>query len=178
MGFEIRAASRTDASAIARVHVAAWREGYAGVVPDSVLHADDFEADRIRMWSDWRFNPGQRVSVCVRLDDDGREQITGFAAYGPERDRIGGFAGRGELYALYVLPECWGDGTAAALIVHTDERLRAEGFHEAVLWVLKQNPRARAFYEKHGWTATGRGDVFEGDSEVRLPEVEYHKELT
>ena len=182
MDFEIRSGSRADAAGIARVHVASWRAGYDGVVPDSVLYADDFESSRLRMWSDWRFNPGQRVSVCVRTPDDGDatgdEEIIGFAAYGPERERIAGFAGRGELYALYLLPECWGGGGASALIEHTDERLRAEGFREAVLWVLKQNPRARAFYERHGWTATGRGDVFSADYELGLPEIEYHKELT
>ena len=182
MDFEIRSGSRDDAPGIARVHVASWRAGYAGVIPDSVLHADDFEASRLQMWSNWRFNPGQRVSVCVRaaLDGDatGDEEIIGFAAYGPERERITGFAGRGELYALYVLPDYWGGGSASALIEHTDERLRAEGFHEAVLWVLKQNPRARAFYDKHGWEATGRGDDFVAGDEVTLPEIEYRKELS
>ncbi len=43
MDFEIRSGSRDDAPGIARVHVASWRSGYAGVVPDSVLHADDFD---------------------------------------------------------------------------------------------------------------------------------------
>jgi ribosomal protein S18 acetylase RimI-like enzyme len=189
MGFEIRAGSRGDAAAIASVHVASWRAGYAGVVPDSVLYSDEFESSRRRVWADWRFNPGQRVSVCVRPEGDD-EEIVGFAAYGPERERIGGFAGRGELYALYFLSEAWGEGSASALIEHTDERLRAEGFDEAVLWVLKDNPRARAFYDKHGWAPTGRGDEFvitpdlqlaeteaDAPAELRLAEIEYLKEL-
>ena len=98
MGFEIRAGSRDDAAGIAAVHVASWRAGYAGVVPDSVLYSDEFEASRQRMWGEWRFNPGQRVSVCVRDGDD----IVGFAAYGPERMPEEGVSGRGELYALLI----------------------------------------------------------------------------
>ena len=29
------------------------------------------------------------------------------------------------------------------------------GFERAVLWVLRDNPRARRFYERAGWTLTG-----------------------
>ena len=32
--------------------------------------------------------------------------------------------------------------------------LRGE-FSEAILWVLQDNPRARRFYERHGWTLDG-----------------------
>ena len=190
MAFEIRSATRDDAESIAAVHVASWRAGYAGVVPDSILFADDFETARHRMWAEWRFNPGQRVSVCAQPGGDD-ERVVGFAAYGPERERLGGFTGRGELYALYFVPEAWGTGAASALIGHTDDRLLAEGFGEAVLWVLKNNPRARVFYERHGWHATGRGDEFvvtprlqldavdvDAPPGLKLPEIEYHKELS
>jgi RimJ/RimL family protein N-acetyltransferase len=34
-------------------------------------------------------------------------------------------------------------------------RLRAETFHDAVLWVLEDNPRTRRFYELAGWRADG-----------------------
>lgn len=176
MAFEIRAGTRDDAEAIACVHIASWRAGYRGMVPDEVLDSDEFEASRREMWTAWRFNPGQRVTVCVGATRTG-EKIIGFAAYGPERERAGAWPARGELYAFYFLPEAWGNGSAPALIDHVDERLRAEGFADAVLWVMKSNPRARAFYERRGWATTGRGDEYTvGDT--RLPEIEYHKELT
>ena len=38
-----------------------------------------------------------------------------------------------------------------------EEFLRDEGFATAVLWVPRDNPRARAFYEKAGWPFNGRG---------------------
>jgi hypothetical protein len=34
-------------------------------------------------------------------------------------------------------------------------RLRGEGFPEAILWVLEDNPRTRRFYELAGWRADG-----------------------
>ena len=154
------------------MHVASWRAGYAHVFPRSVLYADDFESSRRQIWREWRFHPGQRVSVSVAPGD----RIVGFAAYGPERERARGFTGRGELYAFYFHPDSWGDGSASVLIDHVDDRLRSEGFAEAVLWVLDDNPRARAFYENHGWTATGIAADFDAHCDVRVPEVEYRKE--
>ena len=175
MTYSIRAATRNDAAAIAEVHVASWRAGYAHVVPADVLSSDEFAAERRGWWHDWRFHPTQRVAVATRTDDDHR--IVGFAAYGPERERARGHTGRGELYALYVHPDAWGDGSAGALIEHVDERLRAEGFADAVLWVLEDNPRARAFYERHGWTLSGITADHDVHCDLTLPEVEYRKRL-
>jgi ribosomal protein S18 acetylase RimI-like enzyme len=62
-------------------------------------------------------------------------------------------------------------------MVHTEMRLRAEGFDTAVLWVLKDNPRARAFYEKFGWEPSGIAAELDQYCDVKVPEVEYRKEL-
>lgn len=175
--FTIRTAVRADADGITDVQVASWRAGYAHVFPESVLFADDFDSTRRAFWTGWRFSPGHRLAVAVRPTDDG-EQIIGFSSYGPERERARGFTGRAELYAFYFLPETWGTGAASALMQHTEERFMSEGFDTAILWVLKDNPRARAFYEKHGWQPSGIGADFDEYCEVRVPEVEYRKELS
>ena len=175
MSWKIRAADRADALDVAAVHIASWRAGYGHVIPESVLYGDDFEPRRTAIWTDWRFAPGQRIAVSVDGDD---ERIIGFATYGPERDRGDGFTGRGELYAFYFHPDAWGSGAASALIEHTEERLAAEGFADVTLWVLDDNPRARAFYERHGWSATGVAAEYDVYCDLRLPEVEYHKELS
>lgn len=178
MTFEIRAATRDDADGITDVQVASWRAGYAHVFPESVLHADDFDSSRRAFWRSWRFSPGHRLAVAVEHATGGAgERVIGFSSYGPERDRPGGVPGRGELYAFYFHPDRWGAGAAAALIEHTEERFRAEGFPTAVLWVLADNPRARRFYEKHGWVPSGASADFDVYCEVAVPEVEYGKDL-
>lgn len=180
MNVQIRAARREDADAIADVHVASWRAGYAHVFPESVLYADDFDASRRSFWTGWRFAPGHRLAVAVetRPDDPSDERVVGFASYGPERERARGFTGRGEVWAFYLHPDAWGTGVATDLLSHTEDRLRAEGFAEAVLWVLDDNPRARTFYERFGWTASGIVADFDDYCEVKVPEVEYRKTLT
>lgn len=66
--------------------------------------------------------------------------------------------------ACYVLAEHHGTGAASQLIT---DLLGAES---ASLWVFEGNPRARRFYEKHGFTADGKScDLGEAeqDEEIR-----------
>lgn len=173
MELSIRTADRADAAGIADVHVASWRAGYAGVLPESVLYADDFESSRHDWWSRWELGDRQRVEVSERADG----RIVGFSTFGPERARDGMPPGRGEIYAFYFHPGAWGGAAASGLFRHSEQLLRDDGYAAATLWVLAANPRARAFYEKHGWTATGVEADFDAYCEVDVPEIEYHKEF-
>jgi GNAT superfamily N-acetyltransferase len=175
-GSVIRAATKADAHAIADVQVASWRAGYAHVFPDSVLYADDFESSRQAFWTSWRFAPGHRVAVAT-IAHDGEASVVGFCSYGPERERARGFTGRGEIWAFYLHPDAWGTGAADALMEAAEDRLVRDGFPDAVLWVLDDNPRARAFYQKHGWEPSGRETLFDRYCEAHAPEVEYRKTL-
>lgn len=176
--FVIRAATRDDADSITDVQVASWRAGYAHVFPESVLFADDFDSSRRTFWNAWRFAPGHRIAVATEDDGDKGGRVIAFCSYGPERERARGFTGRGEVWAFYLHPDRWGSGAASELMDHVEQRLRAEGFATAVLWVLDDNPRARRFYERHGWEATGIEAAFDDYCDVSVPEVEYRKELT
>jgi ribosomal protein S18 acetylase RimI-like enzyme len=150
--FLIRAGTPADADAITDVQVASWRAGYAHVFPESVLYADDFDSSRRAFWAAWRFAPGNRVAVVLE-DERDEQRLIGFGSYGPERERARGHTGRGEVWAFYLHPDAWGSSAASSLMDYVEDRLRAEGFASAVLWVLDDNPRARRFYEKHGWAA-------------------------
>ena len=64
--------------------------------------------------------------------------------------------GGGVLQTLYVAPESWGHGVGSTLHDHAVGRLREMDFPDATLWTLTENHRARSFYERRGWTLTGR----------------------
>lgn len=76
----------------------------------------------------------------VLIDDEGR----GFA-----------LVGHGWLQRLFVREYVWGTGVAEELHAAALETLRAQGARSASLWCLAENPRARRFYEKHGWRLNG-----------------------
>lgn len=177
MTIEIRAATKADGDGITDVQVASWRAGYAHVFPESVLYADDFDSSRRSFWGMWRFAPGHRIAVAVDTERNGGTTV-GFSSYGPERERARGFTGRGEIWAFYLDPSVWGTGIADDLMEFTEIRLKAEGFDSAVLWVLDDNPRARRFYERYGWDASGMTADFDDYCDVEVPEIEYRKELS
>jgi len=159
-----------------RAHVDAWRGAYRGVIADSYLDSDELEQQRDTMWRSWRWadTPGQQVFVPV-IDD----RVVGFGFIGPERGNdTGSSTRRGEVYAFYLHPTAWGSGAAPATMARCTEYLRDNGFNSAVLWVLRDNPRARRFYEKVGWSFTGEESSFDGPQSANaLPtpvaEVQY-----
>lgn len=176
MTFEVRQGTRADAAQITDVQVASWRSGYAHIFAPEALSAPEFDSTRREFWHAWRLSPGERVMVGVDTSGE-TEHITAFASFGLERDRGNTRRGRGEIYAFYVHPDAWGNGVADELMLAVDNRLRSDGFGEGVLWVLDDNPRARRFYERHGWTPTGIVDRFNAYG-TSVREVEYHKEFT
>jgi putative acetyltransferase len=67
--------------------------------------------------------------------------------------------GHGVLQTLYVMPGFWSRGVGSTLHDLALDRLRETNVPEARLWTLTENHRARAFYERRGWSLTGRTRV-------------------
>ena len=70
--------------------------------------------------------------------------------------------GEGELIALYVLPAYHGSGVAQQLWEEVVQALRLRGCTAMQIWVVANNPRAIAFYEKLGSVAFSSGTVHVG----------------
>lgn len=60
-----------------------------------------------------------------------------------------------EIWRFYVDPEWHGRGVAARLMQAVVDALTQRGASTAWLGVWERNPRAQAFYRKHGFTAVG-----------------------
>jgi ribosomal protein S18 acetylase RimI-like enzyme len=177
---EVRDAMVDDAEALASAHIDAWRVGYRGVVADEYLDADEFATSRRERWHAWTWQTAVPESRLFVVTIQGR--VVGFGQTGPEhadptlpRSPAASSGDRGEVYGFYLHPSAWGSGAAAALMSRCEEYLRDEGFHSAVLWVLRDNPRALAFYEKAGWYFTGAESMFSPSDppDSPLPHVEY-----
>lgn len=81
--------------------------------------------------------------------------------------------GTRELYALYVLRDCWGTGVGHALVLRGLAGMRRLGATHAAPWVLTSNMRARRFYEIHGWRADGDRRRNGRGEEVPFDETRY-----
>ncbi len=150
MEIPVRRATPEDAASLAAVEVTSWRAAYRGLMPDGFLD----ELSEVEKTVDWRqslltHGPSGRKRVCVAVGDAG---IMGFVRVGP----VGNEGKVGLIYLLYVLPEHWGRGMGTALMRAGLDELRDLGKSEAILWELRDNLRARRFYEGLGWAPDGR----------------------
>ena len=168
MSVVVRAGDLRDVVDVARLQVAAWQAAYAGVVPEPVLRRLDV-VERVRAWTRL-LDQGVVLHVA---EDDGA--VVGYASAGAGRDEDAA-AGDGELYALYVAPDRWRQGTGRRLHDAAVDGMRAEGLRRATLWLLAGNDRGRAFCEALGWRPDGTGRQEQVEDGV-LEELRYARAL-
>ncbi len=145
---DVRDATPADAHAIATVDVASWHATYRGLIADDVLARMSIN-DHERHWLD-RITGAPAPNHTLVLTR--QAVVLGFAATGPTR--VADQPTTGELHALYLAPDVWGQGLGTRLHTCALDRLRTSGFLRACLWVLDTNTRARRFYHQHGWHDT------------------------
>jgi len=127
---------------MARVHVVAWRETYRGLLADAFL-ARMSEPGFARRFRRALSNPGDSVTL-VAGDRDG---LVGYAQGGWSRR---GAPGEAEVATLYVLRQAQGRGLGQRLMIDTARALQAQGATSLMVSVLRDNLRARGFYEHLG----------------------------
>jgi GNAT superfamily N-acetyltransferase len=201
--FTLREATRQDLSTMAdtltqgfetyrRWAPSAWRPPDRAAMLLGLLHR--FQQDG--SWGVMALDgdaPAGHVTVRPEQDDGLRDRgtrrldVTGtHGAAGGEAPAAGepvagthGVAGTqlitvARLMHLFVREPYWGSGLAGRLHGLAVEGMRARSFGSACLWTPVGQKRARAFYERRGWRATGALDP---DNELALELLEYVLEL-
>jgi len=138
---DIRPLIHSDIEAVAALARTIWQEAYAEIISQSQIDymlEQRYNASRLAeelsldgYWWDQAFVDGERV---------------GFAAC-----NLTGRPGEIKLDKLYVLPACQRNGVGGALITRVLDHGREAGCDTLILAVNKQNARAIAAYEKHGF---------------------------
>jgi ribosomal protein S18 acetylase RimI-like enzyme len=159
----VRPADIEDATAIARVHVESWRTTYRGLLPDEFLNSLNVP----RYTERWLRSLGDDAMRVYVAEDE--HEVVAFASGGRERAGEGTYAG--ELYAIYVLEKAQRQGHGRTLVRAVTGGLREMGLADMIVWVLRDNSPARAFYESLGGTYVRTQPVTIGS--VVLPEVAY-----
>jgi GNAT superfamily N-acetyltransferase len=145
--WQIRLARPADAEALAELEVAVWRAAYSGLLPSDLLEGLS-AAQKAKLWLGYL---EEGVTTFV-LESQGR--TLGFAGCGPVREDPGELP-VGEIYAIYVSEGEWGRGYGRALFERCKGHLAQHGLSVLVLWVLRENRRAREFYERQGMILDG-----------------------
>jgi GNAT superfamily N-acetyltransferase len=172
MDYAVRSGTADDAAGIAAVHVASWQAAYRGLLPHGYLDTLSV-ADRRQRWTRILADPDPRIDTLVAIRAG---RVAGFAGVGPRRREKPGY-GDGELYAIYLQPDCWGHGIGFHLHRAALDRLCELGFTTATVWVLGGNQRAVRFYRRNGWRDNGVTGVHTFAYGTRLPEIQLHRRL-
>ena len=128
------------------VHWQTWREAYDDLLPAEFQETMTLE--RCRFFS-------QKYPENTLIAMDGKK-VVGFISYGNYRDET---IQAGEIIALYVLKDYYGKGVSKQLMHAAFVAL--DQFSEIYLWVLKDNKRAIAFYQKMGFTFDGQEKILD-----------------
>lgn len=136
-----------------------------------------------RGWTPVGWNPPQRTEMLIgllqRFPRDGSWAQVAFAGQRPaghislRPDRDAADQPRPDVALithLFVREEHWGSGLAVDLHEHGVADMRERGFASGRLLVASGHGRARAFYEREGWSATG---AVETSGELGLELAEY-----
>ncbi|WP_333776848.1 GNAT family N-acetyltransferase [Streptomyces sp. IBSBF 3136] len=166
----VRPMALADCDRVAEIRIRGWQHAYRGLMPQSYLDGLSVarDAERRRSW----FEQGDGAVLNLVAERDG--EVVGWAAYGPYRDDVAGRTGDAELYAIYVDPAHLGAGVGRALLAESVGQCAR--YPSMRLWVLKENVRARRFYERAGFHADGAEEPYDVDG-VPVPEVRYTRPL-
>jgi len=179
----VRAARAGDAEALARVQVASWRHGLAGVVPAALLGELTSE-EAAAVWRDrWReaiaSPPTSRHRVLAAVTDSAEfaaREVVGFVSAGPATDADRWPGTDAEVYEFRVSTERTRQGHGSRLLHAAADTLVADGFHTVSTWVLEADVVVRRFLESAGWAADGaRGEL---DVGVSVPLVRLHTRIS
>ena len=167
-----RRAVTDDAAGIAPVHVDGGQRAHEGLAPPE-YNARRSARGREAFWREELEIEAPVRKPWVALSDEDR--IIGFADGGLARDDDLD-AGTGEIYNLFVTPECWEKGIRSRLVDQYARDLRAHEFQRAGFWVLEADLVMRAFAEYTGWHPDGHARD-EDCGGASVTELRYTKDL-
>ena len=164
----VRDAAAADGEAIGEAHAEAWIAAYGHIFdPDFLRRAAE---GRRSGWS----HSIQRLLAApnILLVGEVNGHVKGFAHATPSPE-----ARRAEVCGFYCHPDAWGTGVATQLMAKCLVALD-EDASEVFLWTPRDAQRARHFYEKVGFHATGQARAerltdWMTDRVVECPAVEY-----
>ncbi|MET9800655.1 GNAT family N-acetyltransferase [Streptomyces sp. NPDC006368] len=168
----VRGMAATDCAAVARIRVRGWQFAYQGLVPDAFLSAMSVPEETARRRDHLAAAPAEVVNLVAERAGE----VVGWACHGPYRDG-GAVTADAELYALYVDPAHLSTGVGRALLLESAARATAAGYPAMRLWVLKDNSRARRFYEAFGFAPDGTEELWEIGG-ASLPELRCARPLS
>lgn len=146
MSLIIRNAYLPDAKKIAALQVCCWQSAYKEIFPTEKLKSLSLKEKEL-IWLERLNRPVDNHSRTQLAEFN--DEIIGFCSFGIVDDFENN--ANGTIFAVYFSERFWGKGYAQILMASALQELKALGCKTVSLWVIENNLRARAFYNKLGF---------------------------
>ena len=170
-----RLAWPSDAAAMARIQIAAWRQDYVGILPTEVLlglKAEPFTES----WEAALTTPQDaRMRVLVALE---RATVRGFALVHPCMDPDADPIKDSEVGEFVIDPLHRRAGHGSRLLQACVDTLIADKFDRGLWWVGAGNDVLREFVTGTGWEADGAHRELASETGETLKQIRLHTSLT
>lgn len=153
---KIRDIRKEDLMAVAEITIDGWRTAYKGIIDDDFLNNLSVEENYQRKLKNYTEND----FIVAELNNE----IVGFCRYIANNYCLDRYPNVDcELCAIYVKTENKRNGIGKELVNYVIRELKKQGRSQMILWCLKDNYPARAFYEEMGGTYCGEQDLQKGN---------------
>jgi ribosomal protein S18 acetylase RimI-like enzyme len=150
--WRLRRATAADAPGVAMVAAASFLETFAGILPGEDIVAHCTRNSSAAKFAGWADDPASVVTVAEH--PEGAAPL-GYTLLTTPDLPVAPLAGDVELRRIYALSITRGTGLGNQLMTQAIADARALGGERLLLGVLGTNMRARAFYEREGFTLAG-----------------------
>ena len=144
----IRKVQQGDANALAYIQTESWKAAFAGILDAEIL-ATCTNIDRATAMYQGLLDENKGNGYLLTVD--GKPHC--IAYWDAARDSE--FVGKAELICIHSLPDNWRKGFGSQMMDLLLMDIKKSGYSEVVLWVFRDNLRARAFYEAKGFALKG-----------------------
>ncbi|HBA48712.1 MAG TPA: N-acetyltransferase [Lachnospiraceae bacterium] len=146
----IRKADIKDLSRIAEIIIFGKRVAYRHIFEDD--YGSFHKLQVVDLYEEYKSN--LNVLEGMLLYDDGI--VKGVINGRPKDGQIM------EITEFYVDPFFVGQGIGTLLMKYMIRQTKEKGYRKIILWVIKDNVRARKFYEMNGFVNSGKTCIIEG----------------
>ncbi len=146
----IRRADKQDIPRIAEIIIFGKRVAYRSIFQDDYVSFNEMQV--VPLYEAYKNDPDALAGMY--LYDDGIVKGVINSCRNDEKTI--------EITDFYVEPFFVGQGIGTLLIKHTIRQASLKGIQKIILWVIKDNVKARKFYEANGFVDSGETRMIEG----------------
>lgn len=156
---DIRKVEICDINTLAYIQTESWKSAF-----NEILSKEDLDKytdiNKVIELYDMLLN--EDIANGFILTIDGKPHCISY--WDKARDeKMEGYA---EVICIHSLCDNWGKGYGKIMMDFILKDIKNSGFNKVMLWVFKENSRARKFYENNGFTLTDKTQKFDKYIEV------------